>query len=710
MPGYIFGVLAGLVGLASPAFAAPPTPQSTASAGVQSSLQQDARLGKKVSLRLRKSPLSTVLAELGRQTGVALTASPEVADEPAIMFVTDQPAREVMHHLATLFNFRWTRKGEGDQAGYELHQDLKSRQEEEALRQREVREALAGLQRALRARMDLARRSPEALNQAAEALAAEEKALDAKRRAAPPGLKQPARDGPVEASLRRSLTLSTEDVRLRTMADPLQRALLHVAASLTPAQWDSLRDGQALLFSTRQEEGALRLPAALAQELRGARLKWGEPHIQYIHDSPEEEARFKQMEAELQQGWTSAEAIRVSIWLEVAPRAYGTLDLVLRPGEAPSRLAVLQVVPAAQPAADVHPRHSSVPAGLKVASQEVPEAPKLKPDGGKTAAAGARERSPATDPILGIKRRFSLKLKFADPDRGPSRFQFLNEVLPLIAERYGINLIADAYRQRFPFWPPHPSGEELTLQELLDRTILPGARWSREGEFIHVRRWTWYDDRLAEIPERLVKQWTDRLRSQPRLSLEDAAALALALRDEQLDSFEAVMREQGLAFSGVNLDPGVEPFVSAFVQMKAILRAYGSLSPAQRQSLQAGQPVSWAAMPLKAREHLLAGFGERLRLPADPFDHRRWLNALPLITAGPPLALRYAAVTTSDNDPSGKAFVRHDFDLQFREDANPTDFYFFSPRIELKPLPASAVVLTDSNPAPAVPGGAGDRG
>src|SRR6476469_2285161 len=82
---------------------APAAPMPAAAAGpsisIPSILEQDARLGKEVTLRLRKSPRSTVAAELGQQAGVTLTMAPEVADEPAIVYVTAQPAKQVMQHI-----------------------------------------------------------------------------------------------------------------------------------------------------------------------------------------------------------------------------------------------------------------------------------------------------------------------------------------------------------------------------------------------------------------------------------------------------------------------------------------------------------------------------------------------------------------------------------------------------------------------------------
>src|SRR5687767_12746892 len=94
---------------------------AVARAGAQSgeaALAGDARLEKKVTLKLKKTPLSEVTAELGRLAGVTLRTTPETADEPAVVHVTDQPAREVMRQLARLFDFRWARSGQAGEYRY----------------------------------------------------------------------------------------------------------------------------------------------------------------------------------------------------------------------------------------------------------------------------------------------------------------------------------------------------------------------------------------------------------------------------------------------------------------------------------------------------------------------------------------------------------------------------------------------------------------
>jgi hypothetical protein len=485
-------------------------------------------------------------------------------------------------------------------------------------------------------------------------------------------------------------------VQRRTMADPLQRVLTRIAGSLSPAQWDTLQAGQALVFSTRQEEGTLSLSPELAQALRGAKLKWGEPHITYRHDSPEDEARFHQMEAEMQQGWDRAEVIRLSIWLDVSPRSFGPLDHAVRPGEAPSRQAALQVVPLVQPAADFRPTFRTGPTGLKITSHEVPETEEAKGDAGKTdTPAGS---PPDTDPMLAIKRPFPLRLKSTDPDANWFQVQFLNEVLPLIATRYGVNVIADAYRQRFPFAPSEPSSAEQTLRAALDRYVLPRARWSREGAFIHVRRWTWYDDRLAEIPERLVNHWSERLRKQRLLAPDEAGELALTLQDPQLEAFEAVMRDQGVTFVSMSGGLVTRALDADVIEKKELLRAYASVSSGQRQSLMAGRPLSWSEMPASARQWLRTALWQQLRLPADPSDRRR-RAAQPLINLTSVQGLRLNPVRIEDSAVPGGSYVRYDFDLQFREDNRPVDFFLFSPRIELKRPTQIRLILADDEPS-----------
>jgi hypothetical protein len=112
----------------------------------------------------------------------------------------------------------------------------------------------------------------------------------------------------------------------------------------------------------------------------------------------------------------------------------------------------------------------------------------------------------------------------------------------------------------------------------------------------------------------------------------------VTLRDEQLAQFEAVMRERGIDVS-LAFDTGtVEP-----ARQQAILRAYGSLLPLQRQTLRAGGAVSTAAMTLDARRRL------RLALQAPGGG---LADAAPATAQGSVLTLSRAPSATEDEGDS----------------------------------------------------------
>jgi hypothetical protein len=556
-----------------------PVPAGGASAR-QPILDQDARLDRRVTLRLKKSSLSAVVAELGQQAGVALKASPGVADEPAIVYASDQPAGEVMHQLARLFRYRWTRKGTLGRYTYEIYQDLRSQQEEEALRSQRRTLALRGLKSALQTRIVLAGRPPEQL---AREAAAHEEAV-----AAFEGLPRDRRPlAALTPAGRAAQNDAARSYQLREMADPFRRALLRVPAGLTPAQWDALVEGETLRFSTRPEPGTQPLPPAAAAALRRARPSLLPPGVRFGFVSTEAEASFREAERQGAQAWAQADALGVTVQLSL-------------PREAVSSQAVLTVTPEAQLPESHAGVLPSMPV-LVVASERLP-AP-------EDADAGAPAVDPAWDthPVLGRQLPFHVSLSAAEPQA--DEVGTLNHVLPQIAEAYGINLVADAYRGE-PLPLPDltagvasptgaPETERRRLYEVLNLLVAPTARWSEEGSFLQVRRRMWAHDRLAEIPAGVAQAWAAHIRQNGRFSLEDTARLVLTLRDEQLAQFEAVMREQRIGVS-LLFETGVdEP-----ARQQAMLRAYGRLHPWQQQTLRAGGAVPVAAMGREARRWL----------------------------------------------------------------------------------------------------------
>src|SRR5207253_9958776 len=85
--------------------------------------------------------------------------------------------------------------------------------------------------------------------------------------------------------------------------------------------------------------------------------------------------------------------------------------------------------------------------------------------------------------------------------------------------------------------------------------------------------------------------------------------LAVTLPDEQLDAFEEVMREEGVRWDDM---ASFRANVTLFGN-REILRACGSLLPAQRQALLAGQAVDDAQLPPAARRWLQRAWDQRRR-------------------------------------------------------------------------------------------------
>jgi hypothetical protein len=539
-------------------------------------LEQDLRLQKAVTLRLNRRPLSAVTAELGRQAGVQIRASLDVADEPVILFLTDRPVREVMHRLASLLGYRWRRTGPAGQYEYEIFQDMRSKQEEAALRLLPQRRAVDAVRAELRRCLDLAQQPAEALHREAtvhEAALGQLEQMSADQRAEI-----------METSQYRTLQERAECAqRLHEMADPLRRILAGAASLLTPPQWYALVEGETVCFSTLREPGTVPLPPALARALRDATPQALPSGTRWLGPvTPDDEASYRLEEGRMQQAFAHGSDFRVAMRLSLTS---GTGSPV------PSRwvAATLTVVPAAMAPAgsqgDLVPGPPLTVTGQWQSTAEV--------RGSTDASVSTADKSlPA-----GTRRFVSLASTAARQGCGTVS---VNELLPAMAESYGIDLIADAYRAAPIPLPDLPTGGEWTVREVLDRWVRPVARWSWDGAFLQVRRRDWAAARHAEIPERVVKRWAAHLQKSSRVSLEDAVALALSLRDEQLAEFEAVMRDEGIHVS-LHFE---EEVGETTLKHRDFLRGYGSLLPGQRQLLQVGRGVACRAMTPEARRWL----------------------------------------------------------------------------------------------------------
>lgn len=510
----------------------------------------DPRLTKQVSLELRKAPLSEVVARLGVAAGVTMRAAREVADEPAVVVVRDRPAREVMRQLALLFDYRWRRSGEAGAARFTLYQDPAARRKEEALRDAGLARALADLQAALRARLELAARPPEAVLAEADAF---DDGREGKGPAVPPEKQH--------AIIRREGGTFV----FRQMAGSHWRALARIAASLAPEHWESLAAGRTLWLSTREEPRTARLAPSLEQTLREARGVHLPPGLRARFASPDGAELAARTEQLAQEQWGRAEGFRVTVRMEVVEAT----------GDPEARL-YLRAFTLMPPDAGGRQETAFT---LQVSSAEAAIA----------RAEAVEDDLQADDPLLQRQRPFELEPPPYRPNHPTTGWQ--SRALFRLARTFEINLVADAYRHASFTLPRLP--QPVPLRAALRAAAGPVSRVTRADDFFRIRRRSWYHDRLAEIPERLARQWEERLRKRPSVTTGELAELATALRDAQLENFAAVLRERGI-------DLG-DHFWLDVVANGSLLRAYAALHPQQRGALAAGRAVSTASMPLAAR-------------------------------------------------------------------------------------------------------------
>jgi hypothetical protein len=180
----------------------------------RSPLDRVTALERPVTFSETKIPLGELVRKVANETGSALAASQEVADEPVAVVVRNMEARRLLEQVADLLDYQWSRRGQAGAWRYEIGQDAAARQREEALRE--------------------------------AALAA------------------------VERRLERQVRQAAEMASL-LLVSPISRALTRLLGHLTPEQWRLLREGHSLTFSTEPEPDERPLPAEIARALRNPR-------------------------------------------------------------------------------------------------------------------------------------------------------------------------------------------------------------------------------------------------------------------------------------------------------------------------------------------------------------------------------------------------------------------------------------------------------
>jgi hypothetical protein len=490
----------------------------------------DPRLAREVTLQQKATALSDLCEELRADTGIQLRAGPSVADEKVTLFCKKMPLREVMRQLSRPFGYTWLRSGKAEEYKYELVQDLRSQLLEEELRNRDRNTALLALERDIEQYRPFLNLSPD------EALA-------------------------------RSKTAQPAEKKLLENLAGVGWGPIHVYHRLSRQDLEALRAGQGLIFSQDLCPGDRPLPPELGrgvlQSLRMYRaIKSGDgwaftldltdPRGVPLTAVPElrGELMLAMPQSELgqfaltgQSGYKMPGTNRGLFQGAIEPFAIGRSPSVLQPENGITN-AKLAYDPALRP---------------RVTLQPQPSCRSTAPPQPTGVSLGAGEGS-LPEP----------KATSAD-------------VLEVLHRATGMALVADYYTHLYK--PGTVSVRSLPLFEALNHLAdAMHLRWKKEESWLQFRSTSYFNDRLKEVPNRLLARWAAARRQCGFLTLDDLIEIA-QLPDAQLNAHE--MAEGGrLCF-------GLAEWDLTRHNLRPQLRYLAQFTPAQREeAMSSGLPFT----------------------------------------------------------------------------------------------------------------------
>jgi hypothetical protein len=557
--------------------AAGPTAEQTAARAAAAYEREaavvDARLARKVTLAVKATALSDLCAQLRADTGIQLTAGRSVADDKVTVFCRDMPLRDLMRQLSRPFGFTWLRsstpnaqrltpnaQGPGTDYRYELVQDLRSQLEEEQLREQDRNAALL--------------------------------ALDAEMSQYRPYLSL----SPVEARTRAKTAPPEERRRLERYAD-IGWGPAQMWFRLAPNDLAALRAGQRVTFSMQPFEGEQPLPPELGQGLReslgdrrlrvdGARFGLADPAAappgaRPLVDVPE--ARFKAT-------------------LEMARGELGQFTLVGGTG----------VTLSSQPGSGHHLMEQPIAVGISPSVRDPHNAAanaKLAADPAlqrRVSLAGVRRQTSGVSqegsrPALGLGRTGRADALRLTPDA--SDLVTSADVLEALHQATGMPIVADYYTRLYPL--SALSAEPAPLFDALNRLAdTMHLRWTKDGQWLQFHSAAYFQDRLKEVPNRLLTRWAASRREHGSLTLDDIIEIA-QLTDAQLSAGEMARGARllyGLAEWDVPRNRNIRPH----------LRNIAELTSAQQQQAKraAGLPFRQLTLP-QQQQFIVLSLGRR---------------------------------------------------------------------------------------------------
>jgi hypothetical protein len=171
------------------------------------------------------------------------------------------------------------------------------------------------------------------------------------------------------------------------------------------------------------------------------------------------------------------------------------------------------------------------------------------------------------------------------------------DVLEALHQTTKLPIVSDYHTRLFPLAVVALRNRPLfeTLNQLADTMRM---RWVKEGEWLQFRSTSYYDDRLKEVPNRLLLRWAASRRALGALTLEDLLEIA-HLSDAQLDG-EDMAEGARLCYGLVEWD-----LARSRVQ-RPHLHYLASFTPAQREEATRASGLPFTKMTLAQQQKFIS--------------------------------------------------------------------------------------------------------
>lgn len=542
----------------------------------------DERLAKTHTFFFPPTPLGDLLQTISRQTGVSLHAERSVAQHRAILVAHDKPLHETLNKLAEAFGYRWRKVERKDKrTEYTLYQPAQTASQQQA----EVKSLRQTVLRLLR----------EAVREWSQRQITD---LSAIREEVNTAAQQMYREGRKLRSREETLRVIRTALQSHLTESWATWTVAYTLSRFTPQHWAALEGGEVFVLDTSRAD------APLPPEVLDVFRREGEAAIERQQKMFLDE-RAEQFRREQIQRYRAADRAMICFALHpISGRLYYCTAV----------LAGNEIVSSGGKAATVSLWDSAT------ALQDLP--------------AGG-ESLPEYDE--GLVKRLSAKSPRPVPLEPSAAMDVTGNVLALYARENGVDLVAEWYpylpreecdvgEARTETFPVIGMGEGVRIRapsrDLESGEVVFGSvkilatalDWRTVQSNLRQNRYLLRDSegwvvltqqlralcRQHEIPEASIRRWFLRHGQQGVPDVDDLIEIA-ALPPEQLERLER--KRQNL--SGASKEFTALTSLASSPSMQAVLLAFGSVSPAQRQSLLNGVAIPIPSLSPQAQRYLL---------------------------------------------------------------------------------------------------------